>query len=1185
MGTADHMATCNSCHPGGGPVEGIVDEDNNLTPFTDPSVTPEHGYDRDFYGYDSNTIVNALYGGDTIQETIDAIGEPKRHDWNKSGVMEADCLLCHIDPESSYTYQAADGLKVQPFRPRLIVFADRDPETQAVTRISFGMPMQVGLKNSTAMNYTDGAQRMNRPTPFMAMASLPKEIVGEMMQMWVDGLKQLEDSGLHLPYALYGQNVAKIWDPATGMLKADYCANPNGVMDEMGRLQESGPALNEFFGHFLDYFKSKGLIPADGGMNMLMGMMFNDFIYAYQIKYDMPGSDMLLPVPYGVRAYEPGKFYSNWDSCDASVRDFIRAGVIEGEGIPYSGRVGEEYSAAMYAMGLMMQGDYRYLDPATGQLDFTKVMTDIQEGNMPEEYVQPTLHDLIPSFFNMMPTAGLMGLDFNHDGNPVTYIRIDRDGDDWQAKAYYNTSDLDANGAIPIAEMFGGHEDIDSWKWVKVCGQCHVMTKDHDNSNWTRGRTYMLGMPADWVKNGNYVNFTDDPEEMGYDVHMSSKEMSCGTCHLRATGSDEDKHNFLKGVDTAHMVRNDLDGNPRPKSCEGCHLGAESNTAPNPSAKHEEVFGENTGRHMANIACQACHAPYRKSWRFRTFDDTLGYYTNFDNLMGYNVLADQAAGIVGDGKGMVFPSPAYALQPVYGTSPGYGIPHFNMVSQHIDADGNGVQSMDFVSQMVNYFNMDGEADPGHLVNGMPTNFKFDFWKYFLQISYEGYKQMGVPLEYDQKYDNVNFAPLYYGNGINGYPQVVTGNPITIMTWVDVNPQPDADMSDLPYGGAKVLYIRELNATIKAYKRPVQLGVVSPMAMASIPPNDATWAENPNVGRVVLKDSGYVLFDHTGDMFPDIWWDEDVKAVQEALKTVLKAEGETDPHPVLFIAAHYFSDSHGIKPAEEALGSKSCNDCHGDSATSAGSHRITDRNIVFMPWSPPWFRDENRFMRYDHETGNMEMANPNGLFLVDGEVDYIEPMEANGLHFLGAKAKDVLALSHHHAEELFKVFADATVLGSDIGGLEEGALTDEEKEAHYARQIVNGPWMDKQYFYIPAEIKPELEACGFQPGKEDVYLKGRGFVQSYILRFEYKGSEEESAASIIRLPFSGAKAEIWSKEAGDKYFTEDKKAEVVGHQGGYILVKVEHPGEFVAVAEGSGGSNSLMNALWGSFMKK
>ncbi len=1193
VGTADHMATCYSCHPGGGPVEGIVDQQTNtVTPFTDPDLKPVHAFDRDFYSYDSDDLVTALYGPDYsstagISETIAAIGNPKLHDWSKSGSMQADCLLCHIDPQSKYTYTAADGLKVQPFRPRLMIFADRD-ESGRVQAVSFGMPLKVGLENSAVLNYTDGLQRMMRPTPLNALAHLPKEIIGEMMQMWVEGLKQIEAGGVSLPYALYPAPtiVSKIWDPATHMLKAAYCANPNGVRDEMQRLQQSRTALELFFQQLLQYFKDKQLLPPEATMDNLMQLMFNDFIYAYRIKFGTPGTDMFLPVPYPLRAYEPGKIYTDWDSCDASVRDYIRVGVIEGEGIPYSGKVGLEYNGLMYAMKLTMQGNYKYVDPETGQIDLSLVIRDIQNGDIPASEVKPTLHTTLPSFFNLMPTANLMGLDINHDGTPLTYIRIDRDGDDWEAKAYYSTADLSADGTLPLDEMFGGHSDINSPKWVYVCGQCHVMTRDHGNSNWTRGRTYMLGMPADWVKNGNYVNVTDDPEAIGYDVHMSKGDkMGCGSCHLREMGSIEDKHNFLKGVDTAHMVRNDLDANPRPKTCEGCHLNGDDSRAVNPTAAHEEVFGENTGRHLAVIACQSCHQPYRKTWRFRTFDDTLGYYTNFDNLMGYNVLYDRESGKMGDGKGMAFPEPAYAMQPVYGTSPGYGIPHFNMVCQAIDADGKGIQSMDFVSQMVNYFNMNGEADPGKVVNGMPTNFKFDFWNYFLQLSYTNYQRMGVPLQWDPAQPNHNYPPLYYGNGVNGYPQVVIGNPVSILTWVDVNPQPDADMSDLPYGGAKVLYIRELNAIIQSYKRPCRIGVVDPMTMAMIPPNDQTWAQNPNVGRVVLKDSGYVIFDHTGDMFPDIWWDEDVKAVQAALTTVLKAEGETDPHPVLFLAAHYFSDSHGIKPKEKALGSKSCNDCHGSSATSPGAHRVTDRNIVFVPWAPPWFKESNRFMKYNPETGKMELVNPDGLFLVDGEVAYIKPLQANGLRFLGAKASEVLELSHHHAEELFGLASEGTIKGSEIPGLDPALLTPEERNGEFFKQVVNGPWGDKMYFYLPKAVKHHLKACGFLVGSgENVYLYGRGFVQARPLSFEYEAEEAAGTTSIIRLPYTGVEPEIWKLGENDTFYTYAADAEVIGYQGGYVLVKVSEPAEYIAVQRGAGSGNELLYDLWGAYLE-
>ena len=165
---------------------------------------------------------------------------------------------------------------------------------------------------------------------------------------------------------------------------------------------------------------------------------------------------------------------------------------------------------------------------------------------------------------------------------------------------------------------------------------------------------------------------------------------------------------------------------------------------------------------------------------------------------------------------MAFP-PYYALSPVYGTSPGYGIPHFNMVSQHVDADGNGSQPMDYIAQMVDYFWFDSESDPGTMVNGLMTNPKFDFWKKFYQLTLDRAKNEGLPIgNYTDKNDNEVYPPLYWANGANGYPQIVIGNPITILTWVDANPEPDNPFLDLPYNGAKVLYLREINADIDKY---------------------------------------------------------------------------------------------------------------------------------------------------------------------------------------------------------------------------------------------------------------------------------------------------------------------------------------------------------------------------------
>lgn len=1210
QGVADQIGACYSCHPGGGPAEGVVMGDGTVAPYdsSEAEATLTHSYDRDFYSYGPNAITMSLISGKGIEETVSDHGDPNPADWHRTGVMEADCLLCHIDPDlnaNPNVYQAADGLKVQPFRPRLMIFAER--QNGEVVRVSLGMPLKNGRMNESALNYTNDPQRMTRPIgkQFFPLPQLPKAVVGELFRIWTDGLKAIDPTGASLPYALYGPpSITPHIYTQTGINDA-YTFNPNGGSDEIQKLMANQQAIGQIFSEILNYMKSQGLMPQGATMDDLNGLFFNQFIYGYEIRD--PGTGNLLPIPFPLRSYEPGKIYTDFDDPNASVRDYVRAPLVEGQGIQYSGLVGLGWGAFQYAYGRMMQGDMTYYDPnAFFGINLTKVISDWENGVIPYDVLKnmSARHDYLPSFFDMMPTAQLMGLDMDHDGMPVTYVQLVKNGGDWESRSYYSVGDLGAYGALNL-ELFGGSEDVGSWKWVKVCGQCHVMTKDHGNSEWTKARLYGLGMPADWVKNGQYINFTDDEEASGFDVHMSTMKMGCGSCHLRFSGSVEDKHNFLKGTDTAHMVRNDLDNNPKPRTCEGCHLQGDDPKAPNPAMAHEERFGETTGKHIAEIACETCHIPYRRTWRFRAFDDTLGYAYNFDNRFGYYTLM----GGLSNFPSMAFP-PYYALSPVYGTSPGYGIPHFHMNAQHIEADGSGIQPMDFMAQMVDYFWQNGQADPGTLVNGLMTNPMFDFWKSFYQIFLEKQKAQGVPLVYDPSHDNENFPPLYWANSKNGYPQIVIGNPVTILTWVDANPYPEAGMSaladnSLAYGGAKVLYLREINAAIDKFLPTATFYAHTAEELRDIPPNDFTWAQDPNVGKIIIKDSGYVIFDHTNDGFPDLWWDEDVRAMQEALVKVLEAEGESNPMPMLFMASHYFSDSHGVQPAEKALGAQSCYDCHGDYTKDPGAHRITDRIVGFLPWAPPWFAEKNRALTFDPEAAKtkeglseymrktgmvptqamvdyLNGTGPAPFFVVDGEVSYIKKVEANNLSFLGARAKDILEHSKHHSEELYYMTSEGEVTGLEVVGEIGAQLSQDELNTVYLKQVVNGPWSDKHHFYVPEEMRPEITELGFQPASEFVYVADQGFVEGYVLKAGWEG--EAHKAVFVKLPFTGVDPEIFHKAKGDYAFRPAEDVEVFARQGAYIWVKITEPGEYVAAEAGSQSNGPLFDKLWGAFIR-
>ncbi len=1207
ISTVDEMMVCYSCHAGGGPAEGIVNKDGTVTPYNSPTLKPVHSYDRDFYTYSSDNVTYAILSGiidnASIDETIKKIGAPFKHDWNKSGVMENDCLLCHIDPDYStnkYVYKAGDGLYVQPFRPRMMIFAERDSNGKVV-KISLGMPLSYGIKNQTVLPYTDSLNRMTRPISkeYFMLTQLPKEDIKALFNIWVGGLEKLWKNGAKdLPYALYAPpSIVPDIYTNTG-ISDNYTYNPKGGSDEMARLQKYQEDIGKIFTDILNYLKDKGYVPDNATMDTLYKMFFNKFVYGYEILD--PGTGQLLPIPYPLRKYDFGNFYTDWDSPDASVRDYVRAPLVEGEGIPYSGLVGIGMAAFYYAYQDIMKNGTNspyYDENSFFNVNLAKVFEDMNSNpelfnklaNMVGMPGISANHTYLNPLFYAMPSANLMGLDLNHDGKPLIYIQLVKGNDGkFTAEVYYEKGDLDQyDGSIPGDVIFGGKDNINSWKWIKICGQCHVMTKDDGNSEWTRGRLYNLGMPADWVKNGQYVNFTDNPEAPGYDVHMSNKKMGCATCHIRTDTSDLEKiHDFLKGTDTAHMVRNDLDNNPKPKTCEYCHLEGGDPDAPNPTKIHEEKFGSSTEKHMETIECEVCHVPYKRTWRFRTFDDTLGYYANFDNRFGYYILMYPM--MKSDFPAMAFP-PYYALSPVYGTSPGYGIPHFHMVSQHIDSDGSGnVQPMDYVSQMVDYFWFNSESDPELLPNGFMTNPKFDFWKAFYDLSLDRAKELGLPLSYNKDYDNEVYPPLYYANGRNGYPQITIGNPITIVTWVDANPisknavpgdNEYEAMKELPYNGAKVLYLREINAAIEKFIPVAHFYKYTPKQLENIPPQGCK--DDPDIGKVIIKPTalypnGYVVCDHTGDGFPDLWWPEDVKAMQAALTEVLKAEGEKDPKPLLFIAAHYFSDSHGVLPKEKALGAKSCYDCHGDYKKDPGAHRITDRIITYVPWAPAWFQDKYRALKYDEETGKMvPTGSTDPLFIVDGEVAYIKKITADGISFLGAEEKDILSLSKKHAEELFYM------VGSKIDNVSEnlekliGLSEDKIKESgadgtYYVREVEKNV-----YVFVPQEIADNLTELEVKNGMIKVGAEElTKFDKPIIANVPITENSQIEAASIIPISVS-------STTDGYKILDNTKN--------GYITVAVYQPGTYTfstnnnpaptpltGYSSGGGGGGCMLN---------
>ncbi len=188
-------------------------------------------------------------------------------------------------------------------------------------------------------------------------------------------------------------------------------------------------------------------------------------------------------------------------------------------------------------------------------------------------------------------------------------------------------------------------------------------------------------------------------------------------------------------------------------------------------------------------------------------------------------------------------------------------------------------------------------------------------------------------------------------------QIVPGNPITIQTWFDRKLK-------------KVLYPREIAAAVK------MLG------------------QDKQGRRYAVLITGDRIYDKTGfhgqpDMKPEISTLEDIRKMRRALIKVLKKEGEKDPDPVLFLAAHYFKVSHGVLPADQALGAGgTCTVCHG------GNGRTEERMVAFNANTIEGFAE----------------GVAQGLILVDPEVDYLHPVDVDGdgrEDFLGATQKEIL----------------------------------------------------------------------------------------------------------------------------------------------------------------------------------
>ena len=78
----------------------------------------------DYYRYDLTSISSAPFNFMVDQmggTPSPSLSKPVMHDWEESGVLEAECLMCHTDPLQN-RLTTHDGVQVQNYSPMLKAF-------------------------------------------------------------------------------------------------------------------------------------------------------------------------------------------------------------------------------------------------------------------------------------------------------------------------------------------------------------------------------------------------------------------------------------------------------------------------------------------------------------------------------------------------------------------------------------------------------------------------------------------------------------------------------------------------------------------------------------------------------------------------------------------------------------------------------------------------------------------------------------------------------------------------------------------------------------------------------------------------------------------------------------------------------------------------------------------------------
>ncbi len=912
IGSADEIATCTSCHMGGGPYE--IDRNGNrydefYAAHRDEIEAGLHGrWNGDYYRYELEDIAAApftmaqdLMGGDPSP----ALGHPRMHDWTESGVLEAECLTCHLDPYEN-RLQTANGVAAQNYSPRLKIF-------------------MIVKMNEARDDYAD----------ILALS--------------------------------------------------------------VGRYPDASEVPEGYEVFSIDRYSSP-LDPAD--------------------------------------AFQGNRFYAAPNSPVASTRDSVKVPMVEG------GKPDEAGGTSGFKMHNAYDPNTRWVTAANGD----KVWGS---------------RKFLGYYFKYAATGALMGLDLDGDGVPLAYVKlVKKDGvslsdlpkdvqNYFDVQTYYDPDDLALFGANDgTAAPMLASTDTGDHKWDLICGRCHVAFRDPVNQGLYI-RPDVMGMKADVPKRATFwkMDYTGaedydrlvqdvadakkSPGELaGYDVH-AARGVECIDCHaVKAQDPAAPDHNFGKGIDTGGTVRNDLDFSTV-KVCRDCHNEDAMVLA------HRDNFGSESvvDTHFEHVSCEGCHIPVKRYWPFRAFDYSLGYAYNFDSR--YMPNPADPGNVNGAVPFSVFsplgiedPQPGY-----YAAAPFYGIGGLQWVGQ-----SNPLYGIDMVTS-ITYFDPNGpdpmEAMQRSLAGDTPEfggDRPLDPYAMFYNLMTDMDGDVAIPLpDEDGNFDPDDIREFFAtANGKNyfemtpvlyqkpdrdGKIKLYPGNPVAVATWVDYD---ETDRSSM-----RILAPRELNSILAgAVSRELMPGS-SQIGMVLI----NSTVTRDETGAITDYDPATIVWDDSFDLYPEISNETELDLVRGALEMVLAKEDAyaglegRQHHLKLAIVAHYFSITHNVLPASEALGApkdydplggvdpetgmpipapgnveagktRQCVDCHATPPTEtsppmpiyggdpdvAMNARLSNRRVVFLPWAIAGFDD---------------LVAEGKIFVEDEIATYVGAMDGNG----------------------------------------------------------------------------------------------------------------------------------------------------------------------------------------------